>query len=225
MTEKAAQRIAVVAGATGLVGSELVRRLLAQRAYRRIVALSRRPLDPNPRLEVVEAAYDQLHRVLDPATRRSEPIDVFCCLGTTIRSAGSHEAFRRVDRDYVVALGRWARDADARRFVVVSAAGADASSRVFYNRVKGEMERELAALGLPSLVIARPSLLAGERDEFRPAERVALALTRPMRALLPATVRPIAAADVAQAMIDAALAFDPPRTLDSAAMQGAASRA
>jgi uncharacterized protein YbjT (DUF2867 family) len=108
--------------------------------------------------------------------------------------------------------------------VVISALGADAASRVFYNRVKGEAERDLAALALPSLVIVRPSLLSGERSEFRFGERAALALTAPWRGFIPARVRPIAAADVAQAMIDAALADRPPAVLESAAMQGAAGR-
>ena len=106
--------------------------------------------------------------------------------------------------------------------VVISALGADAGSRVFYNRVKGETERDLAALGLASLVIVRPSLLAGERAEFRVGERLALMATRPLRALLPARVRPIAAADVAQAMVNAALSESAPAVVDSAAMQGAA---
>jgi uncharacterized protein YbjT (DUF2867 family) len=108
--------------------------------------------------------------------------------------------------------------------IVVSAAGADPASRVFYSRVKGETERDLAALQLQSLVIVRPSLLAGERDEFRLGERMALIATRPFRALIPAGVRPIDAAAVARAMLDAALADAPPAVIDSAAMQGAGRR-
>lgn len=218
------ERAAIVAGPTGLVGRELVARLLREPAYRRVIALSRRPLGAGaPRLEVVEAAFARLGTVLRGVVMPEDrPLDVFCCLGTTIRAAGSKAAFRQVDHDFVLALGRWARDAGAQRFVVVSAASADATSPVFYSRVKGETERDLAALGLPGLVIARPSLLAGERLEFRLGERLALAASRPFRALLPASVRPIAAADVAQAMVDAALADAPPAVLTSAAMQGAA---
>jgi uncharacterized protein YbjT (DUF2867 family) len=213
----------VVAGATGLVGRELAVRLLRERRFARVVALSRRPLSlTDPRLEVVDAAYDRLAAALAGVTGEHAPLDVFCCLGTTIRAAGSEEAFRRVDHDYVLALGRWARAAGAHRMVVISALGADASSRVFYNRVKGETERDLAALGLASLVIVRPSLLAGDREEYRPGERLALLATRPLRALLPAGIRPIAAADVAQAMLNAALADAPAAVIDSAAMQGAA---
>lgn len=220
---KTAGRAAVVAGASGLVGRELVARLLREPGYRRVVALSRRPLSlADAKLEVVDAAYDRLETVLHGVTTGDRPLDVFCCLGTTIRVAGSEAAFRRVDHDFVLALGEWARAAGAHRMVVISALGADAGSRVFYNRVKGETERDLAALGLASLVIVRPSLLAGERTESRIGERLALMATRPLRALLPAGVRPIAAVDVAQAMIDAALSASPPAVVDSAAMQGAA---
>jgi uncharacterized protein YbjT (DUF2867 family) len=108
--------------------------------------------------------------------------------------------------------------------ITISAMGADPASRVFYNRVKGETERDLAALRLRSLVVVRPSLLSGHRDEFRLGERLALTAARPFRALIPAGVRPIAAADVARAMLDAALADAPPAVIDSAAMQGASRR-
>jgi uncharacterized protein YbjT (DUF2867 family) len=219
-------RVAVVAGATGLIGAELVRRLLAEPSYHRVVALARRPLELSAaRLVVVNADFERLEPTLAPATAGARAIDIYCCLGTTIGAAGSEAAFRRVDHDFVVALGRWAARAGARRMIVVSALGADAASRVFYNRVKGETERDLAALGLTSLVIVRPSLLSGDRTEFRFGERVALALTAPWRGLIPARVRPIAAADVAQAMIDAALAERPSAVIESAAMQGAAGAA
>lgn len=220
-----AQRVAVVAGATGLVGSELLQRLLVEPGYRLLIALARRPLVlTNPRLVLVDANFDQLDQVLSRATAEAAPIDVFCCLGTTIRVAGSEAAFRRVDHDFVLALGRWAAHVGARRMLIISALGADAASRVFYNRVKGETERDLAAVGLRSLVILRPSLLTGERREFRFGERAALALTAPLRLFIPARMQPIAAADVAQAMINAAFADRPPAVIESAAMQDAATR-
>lgn len=225
MAERSA-RVAVVAGATGLVGSELVARLLREPAYHRVVALSRRPLArQDARLETANADFGRLHELLRGIAPDGRPLDAYCCLGTTIRTAKSRAGFRLIDHDYVVAFAQWARDARARRLVVVSAMGADPRSRVFYSRVKGETEKELAALGLPSLVVVRPSLLAGARAEFRPGERLALAAMRPLAALLPASVRPIAAADVAQSMIDAALADAPPPVIESAAMQGASSRA
>jgi uncharacterized protein YbjT (DUF2867 family) len=224
MTGKAGSGTAVLAGPTGLVGSRLLDVLLREARYGRVVALSRSSLGPKPKLDVVAADYERLDQVLGGVTSAGQPIDVFCCLGTTIGRAGSKEAFRRVDHDYVLALGQWARGVRARRMIVISAAGADPASRVFYNRVKGETERDLAALRLRSLVIVRPSLLSGQRDEFRLGERLALLTTRPFRALIPAGVRPIAAADVARAMLDAALAHAPPAVIDSAAMQGASSR-
>ena len=224
MTGKTGSRTAVVAGPTGLVGSRLLGLLLREPRYRRVVALSRRALEPESKLEVVDADYDRLDQVLAKVTSADRPIDVFCCLGTTIGRAGSKEAFRRVDRDYVLELGRWARGARAHRMIAISAAGADPASGVFYSRVKGETERDLAALRLRSLVIVRPSLLSGQRDEFRLGERLALIATRPFRRLIPAGVRPIDAADVAQAMLDAALADAPPAVIDSATMQGAGSR-
>jgi len=224
MTGKTGPRTAVVAGPTGLVGNRLLDILLREPRYRRVIALSRRALEPEPRLEVVDADYDRLDHVLPKVTSADGPIDVFCCLGTTIGRAGSKEAFRRVDRDYVLALGRWASGARARRMIVISAAGADPASGLFYSRVKGETERDLAALRLQSLVIVRPSLLAGQRDEFRLGERLALIATRPFRGLIPAGLRPIDAADVAQAMLNAALAVAPPAVIDSATMQGAGGR-
>lgn len=219
------QRTAVVAGATGLVGRELLTLLLRDRRTSSVIALSRRPLTRrHGKLTVVDAAFDRLADVLAVATAQGRPIDVFCCLGTTIAAAGSEDAFRRVDHGFVVALARWAQQVAARRMIVISALGADPASRVFYNRVKGETENDLRALQLPSLVIVRPSLLLGKRDEFRPGERLAQALTTPLRGLIPARVRPIKAADVAQAMLDVANETTPPAVVDSKAMQGAAER-
>ncbi len=214
-------RTAVIAGATGLVGHALLARLLADPAVARVHALARRPLPPHAKLVACAAEFDALDRALASVPSDAEP-DVFCALGTTIRTAGSQAAFRRVDHDYVLALARWAVAARARRFLVVSALGADAHSRNFYSRVKGETEDALRALPLRSLVIARPSLLAGDRAEWRLGERLALAATRPLRALIPAGVRPIDADDVAAALVAAARQDQPPPVLDSAAMQGAA---
>jgi uncharacterized protein YbjT (DUF2867 family) len=118
--------------------------------------------------------------------------------------AGSREAFRRVDYDYPLALGRAARAAGAQKFLVVTALGADAKSRIFYNRVKGEVEQALAGLGFPELHVFRPSLLLGERGERRPAERIAMALAKPLGKVLVGPLekyRAIDAAHVARAMV------------------------
>jgi uncharacterized protein YbjT (DUF2867 family) len=215
--------VAVLAGATGLVGTHLLRLLLAAPELTQVYALARRPLPPAPRLTVCAADFDRLEHALSGVPSPAQ-IDVYCALGTTLKRADSAAAFRAVDHDAVFALGRWARAHAARHLPVVSALGADAASRVFYNRVKGETEQALRALGLRTLVLARPSLLDGERAEQRPGERAALLLARPFGRLLSASVRPIAAADVAAALLLAARSDDPPAVLTSAAMQGAAAR-
>jgi uncharacterized protein YbjT (DUF2867 family) len=127
-----------------------------------------------------------------------EPVDAaICCLGTTIKVAGSKERFRRVDHDYVLAFARAAKMAGARTFAVVTAMGSDPESAFFYNRVKGEVEEDLASLAFESLVIARPSLLIGERAEARLGER----LMTPISRFLPARYRGIEAERVARALV------------------------
>jgi uncharacterized protein YbjT (DUF2867 family) len=216
-------RIAIVAGATGLVGAALLARLCAGQDYARLVALTRRPPAAiDARLECRQARFDALDEVLGDL-RGARP-DMYCCLGTTIAKAGSQAAFRSVDFDAVVALARWAKTAQARRFLLVSAMGADARSRVFYNRVKGEAEDAVRRDGPASVVVLRPGLLDGPRAEFRLGERIGLALTRPLRGILPAALRPVHADDVAAAMVEAARAQSPKPVIPSAAIQGAASR-
>ena len=218
-------RTAVVAGASGLVGRELVARLTRTPAYGRVIALTRRALQlEHPRLVEAPARFDALDGVLAPLLPRST-VDAYCCLGTTIRSAGSQQAFRHVDHDLVLAFARWAASVPVSRLVVVSALGADAKSRVFYNRVKGQTENDLRAVAGSSLVLLRPGLLDGPRTERRWGESLALAMTRPVRTWLPASLRPVAVEDVAQSMIAAALAETVPAVLESAALQGAARRA
>jgi len=133
--------------------------------------------------------------------------EAYCCLGTTIRLAGSQAAFRAVDFDAVLGFARAALAAGVRRFAVVSALGAGPRSASFYNRVKGEMEAAMATLGFDSVVIARPSLLAGEREALgqpsRAGEQWALRLSAPFAGLIPKSVRPIQARTVARAMVAA----------------------
>jgi uncharacterized protein YbjT (DUF2867 family) len=130
--------------------------------------------------------------------------DAYCCLGTTIRKAGSQEAFRAIDHDAVLSFARWAKAGGARSFVVVSSMGADARSRVFYSRVKGETERDLAKIGFESLLVLRPSLIAGPRKEQRIGERIGIAVAAALRPVLPKNVRAIPAETIGKAMVAAA---------------------
>ena len=126
--------------------------------------------------------------------------DFYCCLGTTLGQAGSQQAFREVDLVYPITIARMALAAGTTRCLFVSAMGANDQSRVFYNRIKGEVERELMRIEFRTVYAFRPSMLTGNRMEFRAGERAALAIAQPLGFLLPATIRPIAAADVARAM-------------------------
>lgn len=187
-------RTAVIAGATGLVGGRLLLLLLADGTWDRVVSVGRREVPvQHPALEQRLVSFTALDDL--PACT-----DVFCCLGTTIRKAGSQAAFRAVDHDAVLALARAARGAGAERFLHVTALGASPSSRIFYNRVKGETEREVAACGLRTTIAFRPSMLDGDRAESRPAERVGLVAMRAVGPLL-GRYRPTRVEDLAAAML------------------------
>jgi uncharacterized protein YbjT (DUF2867 family) len=199
-------KTAWIAGASGLIGSKLLARLLDAPAPPTVVSLGRRLLDvSNPKL--VQRSVD--FAALDVAAL--PPPDVaFCTLGTTIGKAGSQAAFRAVDHDAVVAFAKAAQTAGAQTFLVVTALGADPKSRVFYNRVKGETEADLRRLGFASLAILQPSLLLGDRTESRPAERIAIVASRLLAPLLkPLAARPIEADTVARALITLAQAPKP----------------
>ncbi|HEX6274696.1 MAG TPA: NAD(P)H-binding protein [Polyangiaceae bacterium] len=195
-----------VAGATGLVGRALVGELARRLPLGNVTTLVRRPEErKEPGVEERVVVFDRLELELAGRTATH----VFCCLGTTMARAGSREAFRRVDYDYPLALGRAARAAGAKKFLVVTALGADVKSPIFYNRVKGEIEQALGELGFPELHVFRPSLLLGERNDRRPGERLAMALAKPVGALLfgpLAKYRAIDADAVARAMVR--VAFD-----------------
>ncbi len=210
-----APEIAWVAGASGLVGRELLDLQPAHQVH----ALLRRPqaLPSGATAHVVDYAALDLSAL--PA-----PQHAYCALGTTIKVAGSQAAFRAVDFDAVLAFARAAHAAGATAFGLVSALGAAADSTVFYNQVKGEVEAALRSIGFHSLVIARPSLLQGDRQALgqpsRPIERLAQVLALPLRAVLPNGVRPIAAATVARALVRAVQQQQPGvQVLESGALQ------
>jgi uncharacterized protein YbjT (DUF2867 family) len=199
---------AVLAGATGLVGGECLKRLLASRRYGRVVVVSRRPLESvgrHRKLEVLVTDFDRL----DEVAAQLAGDHVFCALGTTIRKAGSQARFRVVDHDYPLRLALLTREQGARHFSLVSALGASRSSPFFYSRVKGELEDDLGRMGWPSLAVFRPSVIAGDRGESRPLERLGERLLR----LAPATWRPVEAGDIATAMIATALGEPPGVTI------------
>jgi uncharacterized protein YbjT (DUF2867 family) len=197
----AAGRTALVAGASGLVGREILRVLLADKAYSAVHCVGRRALaQRHPKLHSHVVDFAGLPRL-------PKVDDVFIALGTTIKVAGSQPAFRAIDFDAVVAVALAARSSGATHLGVVSAMGASARSAVFYNRVKGEMEQAVSALGYDSVVIARPSMLAGDRESLdqpvRTGERVGLAVMALFRAVTPANLRAIAAGDVAASLCQA----------------------
>jgi len=207
----------LLAGGTGLVGREVARLAAADPQWQPLRLLARRAV-PVP-------AGAQLLQVDFKALPALPPCAAACCtLGTTLAVAGSKEAFRAVDFDAVLAFARAAQRAGVRRFAAVSALGASSRSANFYNRTKGEAEEALAALGFETLIIARPSLLAGDRASLaqaqRTGERLALALTRPLAGLIPLAWRPIDAATVARALLRAVREGKPgQQILESADLQ------
>ena len=194
-------------GATGLVGREILARLLADKTYTAVHSVGRRaPLQTHPKLVV--------HLTDSLSAFSAPPVDdVFIALGTTIKVAGSQQAFRAIDYDAVVAVAASAHYAGARRLGIISAMGADIKSAVFYNRVKGEMEIAVGRLAYETTVFARPSILAGDRGALaqarRPGEQLALAAMSLFKPLIPRNYRAITATDVAGALVGAVSAGRP----------------
>jgi uncharacterized protein YbjT (DUF2867 family) len=209
-------KTALVAGATGLVGQNLVRLLLADTRYERVISLVRRAMasPASPRDESVVVDYERLEDFADSI----HADEVFCCLGTTIRKAGSKEALRRVDFDYALSLARIARCNGAGLFSLVSSVGASPDASAFYLRVKGELEEAVAALGYSRLHLFRPSFLVGERSESRPGEELGILATRALSPLMRGPLRkyrPIDAAGVARVMVRCAQDETPGRLVYS----------
>jgi len=198
-TLEAMQRIVALAGATGLVGREILKGLLDDASVSTIHVLGRRaPATENPKVTAHTVDFRSI-----PALPHVD--EVFLALGTTIKVAGSQEAFRAVDFEANLAVARAALAAGAKRAGVVSAMGASARSGIFYNRVKGELEDALSALPFEGLVIARPSFLAGDRASLgqpvRSGEGLALAVSRILGPLIPRNYRSVSAANVAKALL------------------------
>lgn len=197
---------AILAGATGLVGNELLKLLNDDPRYDEVIVPGRHaPAISSPKIRFEKVDFNRLNVY---ATLFENVQDVFCCLGTTMKKAGSKDAFRKVDYGYVTALGNMANESDScEHFVVISAVGVSADSSVFYNQVKGEMEKALMSLQLKSLDIFRPSILMGDRDEFRLGERIGIWIARAISPLFFGKMRkykPMRAENLARAMIEAA---------------------
>jgi len=217
----ATPRTVLLAGATGLVGRALLPMLLASKHYQQVHVLLRRAAP-----DIKADAKLKIHRVDFARLPAAFPTvdDVYIALGTTIKVAGSEAAFRQVDLEFVLNTARAARAAGATRLAVVSALGADPGSRVFYNRVKGEMQAAVTLLGYTSVVIAQPSLLLGDRAALGQPSRIgevwAARLLGPLGRILPKGIRPIAARTVAAALLAAMLEVQPGvRVLKSGDMQ------
>ncbi|WP_162428752.1 oxidoreductase [Pontibacter pudoricolor] len=197
-------RNALIVGASGLVGGHCLRLLLASNRYSQVISVGRRDLPLiHPRLDQKVIDFDNLKKYASDLVAD----DVFCCLGTTIKKAGSKENFYKVDHTYVVELARLTAAKHAAQFLVVSAMGADAGSMIFYNKVKGEMERDVQDFGFRGVHIFRPSLLLGDREEERTGEELASKIIKPLSGLMVGPLRrykPIPGEDVAKAMLYAA---------------------
>lgn len=181
----------LLAGATGLTGEHLLDRLLNEPTITRVLAPTRRPLAEHPHLENPVGKFTELLPQLKGR------VDIaYCCLGSTIKQAGSKEAFREVDLDLVVAYGKRARELGARHLIVISAVDADARSSIFYKRIKGEAEQALKEQDWPQLTIVRPSLLLGNRPEARLGEKLAAPLSK----LIPGKYHGIEACELARAL-------------------------
>ncbi len=210
-------RVAIVAGATGLVGSAILQRLSNDPEVAQAHALGRRePSAVSPKVTSHRVDFARL----PPLPRADE---LYLALGTTIRDAGGQSAFRAVDYDANLAVAKAALAAGVKRVGLVSAMGADSRSRIFYSRVKGELEEALASLPFDGLVIARPSLLEGSRAELgqrsRSGEEWGYAVSRWLGFLIPANYKPIAASDVAAALVSAVPSAAGKRILLSGAMR------
>jgi len=196
-------KTAVIAGATGLVGNELLAKLLASSRYEKVVSLARRPTGiHHPKLDERITDFSNLTEALSGV----QPDDVFCCLGTTMAKAGSKEKFYQVDFQYPLDLAKATFALGAKQCLLVSALGADKKSMVYYNRVKGEVEEAIRAMDFEAVHIFRPSLLLGERAEKRPGEDTVKTLYKVFRFAIPRKYAAISGGKVAEAMLRAASA-------------------
>lgn len=190
-------KTAIVIGATGLIGKALTAELINSDTYANIVLLVRKTSGvQHPKIKELVFNYDQ------PDASLLKGDDLFCCLGTTIKTAGSQEAFKKVDLDYVISIAKLARQNGIAQIAVVSAMGANPTSGIFYNRVKGQMEEQLKTLGFNACFVFRPSMLLGKRQEFRLGERIGKVMMKLFAVCIPKKYKAIHDYQVARAMIE-----------------------
>ncbi len=191
----------LLVGATGLVGQSVLRLALADSRVKKLIALTRKPLEPHPRLENPLVDFDAL-----PSDASWWNVDGgICTLGTTMREAGSHHAFRKVDVDYPLTVARLLHEHGAKSFAFNSSIGANPKARAFYMRVKGEVEQRLIAGGFPSLTLVRPSGILGPRQPHRAWEQRTIRVFHSLRPLLPRHYRVVPADKIARALLEAAI--------------------
>lgn len=189
-------KTALLLGASGLVGSHLLEQLLDDPRYTKVVALNRRPLNmQHPKLQQEIIDFDQ------PGPDKIKGDDLFCALGTTLRKAGSKEAQYRIDCTYPYEIGKIARQNGVQQYLLVSSIGADPGTTNFYLRTKGELEEKLKGLDFPTFISGRPSLILGDRKEFRLGEKIGTVLASGFGFLIPKKYRGIQAAQIARALI------------------------
>jgi uncharacterized protein YbjT (DUF2867 family) len=196
----------LILGATGLVGRNALAQALARPAITQVIAPTRKPLATKDKLMNPVAPNLEL---LLPEVASWKPDAAICATGTTIKKAGSKEAFRSFDHDLPLSFARLAHQAGAQDFALVSAIGASVDSSFFYARVKGELERDVREIGFRSLTILRPSIIEGERDEVRLAESLVLKLSHFLAPVLPKRFHVNPAPKIAQVLVDAVVTAEP----------------
>jgi len=191
-------KTALIAGATGLIGNQLLGKLLTSDRYQSVIAITRRPLPLNhSKLNNIVADFNHLEEVLSGL----KPDDIFCCLGTTMAKAGSKEKFYEVDFEYPYSLAKATYSIGAKQYLLVTALGSDKHSWIYYNRVKGTLEEAVRGTGFETIHIFRPSLLLGSRMEKRPGEDVGKFLYKIFNFAVPEKYKAIDAEKVARAML------------------------
>lgn len=206
MNNNKKSKSALLVGASGLVGGHCLQYLLDEPSYTKVIVLSRKPLNiVHDKLVQHVVDFSELETLGEILAAE----DVYCCLGTTIKKAGSQEAFRKVDFDYPIKLAALTQHCGANQFLIVSSLGADPHSRIFYNRVKGDVEEAIRKMQFTAIHVFRPSLLLGERKEHRAGEKigaVAMAVLKPAMIGPMRKYRAIQAQDIAKAMVRVAQA-------------------